>query len=576
MQSPSDQPAHSRLSLTRTSAFGHGGAVAAKADHATQAGIDILARGGNAIDAAVATAFAAGVVEPWMNGIGGGGFLVAWIANEQRAMAIEFPMVSPSGATEGMFPLSGGRDSALFGWPSTKDNANVVGYRSIAVPGTVAGLATALARYGTMSLPEVMEPAIALAEAPKRVTWHTTLTIARDLANLSRFPETASIYLDRNGYPPVTIEQSAPATWQNPDLATTLRTISAEGARSFYEGALAAAIVDHLAAEGTPITRDDFANYQATVVEATSIDLYGSTVHTIGQGTGGTTLAESIGILNRLDPGADGPGTAPYLHKLAHAFRQAFADRFTYLADPEHVEVPVQALLDPGYLDAKAARFEPDRVAPVAAGTREELGVSHRMPGSVASYMKDGSTTHLSVIDRDGNAVSLTQTLLSGWGSRVTVPGTGILMNNGMMWFDPEPGRPNSVGPNKRPLSNMAPALLTRDGAIRASIGSSGGRKIPNCNAQLLANIAVWDMPMGEALAAPRIDASLSPLVVSSRFVDAVREDLTRIGHPVEVADETLQTSDFASPTGVARDNTGVLEAACDAWYFPASARAIE
>ena len=575
MQPNPNHADHSQLTLTRTSAFGHGGAVAAKMDPATQAGIDILARGGNAIDAAVATAFAVGVVEPWMNGLGGGGFLVAWLAGERRAVAIEFPMISPAASTEDMFPLSGGKDSALFGWPSTKGNANVVGYRAIAVPGTVSGLALALEQFGTMSLAEVLEPAIALAEQPHRVTWHTTLTIARDLANLSRFPETSRIYLDRNGNPPVTIEQSAPVTWQNPDLATSLRTLAAEGPRTFYDGELAATIVDHLRSEGSPITRNDFARYEATIADATTVDLCGHDVHTIGKGAGGTTLAESIGILNRLDPASDAPGTAPYLHKLTHAFRQAFADRFTYLADAEHLDVPLERLLDPSYLDAKASRFDPDRVAPIVAGTREELGVSHGLAPSVASYMKDGSTTHLSVIDREGNAVSLTQTLLSGWGSRVTVPGTGILMNNGMMWFDPEPGRPNSVGPGKRPLANMAPVVLTRDGVIRASIGSSGGRKIPNCNTQVLANIAIWDQPMGEALATPRIDASLAPLVVSSRFAPNVIEELAAIGHPVEVADETLQGSAFASPTGVARDNTGLLEAACDAWYFPASARAL-
>ncbi|HYI24290.1 MAG TPA: gamma-glutamyltransferase family protein, partial [Thermomicrobiales bacterium] len=573
MQLPNGPAHHSQLSLARTSAFGSGGAVAAKMDAATQVGIDILKEGGNAIDAAVATAFAIGVVEPWMNGLGGGGFLVAWLAGEQRAVSVEYPMVSPSGATEDMFPLSGGTDRALFGWPSTKDNANVVGYRSIAVPGTVDGLATALERFGTMSLADVLAPAIALASQPQRVTWHTTLTIAKDLANLRRFPETASIYLDQNAHPPVTTEQSAPTSWHNLHLAATLETIAAEGSRALYEGDLAATIVDHLASKGTPVTRDDFSGYRATVVDARSMDLQGHTVHTIGQGTGGTTLAESIGILNRLDPASDEPGSALYLHKLAHAFRQAFADRFTYLADPDHVEVPVDALLDPAYLDSRAARFDRDRAASIQSGSRDELGVSHQMPGSVASYMKDGSTTHLSVIDRDGNAVSLTQTLLSGWGSRVTVPGTGVLMNNGMMWFDPEPGRPNSVGPNKRPLSNMAPALLTRDGIIRASVGSSGGRKIPNCNAQILANIALWDMPMGEAIVAPRIDASLSPLVVSSRIEKAIRDELAGFGHPVEVADETLQTADFASPTGVARDNSGNLEAACDAWYFPASAR---
>ncbi len=578
MQAPVDSapgPSQTSLTLTRSSAFGRGGAVGAKMESAVAAGIGILARGGNAIDAAVATAFAIGVAEPWMNGIGGGGFLVAWLAREQRAIAIEYPMIAGSAAHEDMYPLAGGKDAGLFGWPSTVGNANVVGHRSIAVPGTVAGLATALERHGTMTLAQVLAPAIALAEQERVVTWHTTLMIARDLTNLSRFPATARIYLDRNGHPPVTVERRNPASIRNPDLASTLRTLADQGWREFYEGDLAKTIVSHLAGEGTPITPDDFAGYEALEVDATAVELAGHTVHTIGKGTGGTSLAESLGIYNLLDPAEDEPGSADSYHKLAHAFRQSFADRFTYLGDPEHVDVPVDALLDPVYWESRAARFDPSRVAPIEAGSRAELGVRHSLDASVAEYMRDGSTTHLGVIDDAGNAVSLTQTLLSAWGSRVTVPGTGILMNNGMMWFDPEPGRPNSTGPGKRPLSNMAPAILSVDGGARASVGSSGGRKIMNCNAQILANLAVWGMPMGESLSAPRIDASSQALVLSSRIDAEVIAGLAERGHPVDVADETLQTSEFASPVGISRSETGDLEAAADAWYFPSTAQSL-
>jgi gamma-glutamyltranspeptidase/glutathione hydrolase len=286
-------------------------------------------------------------------------------------------------------------------------------------------------------------------------------------------------------------------------------------------------------------------------------------------------LAESLAILERLDLPATGHNSSASLHKMAHAFRQAFADRFTYLADPAHAEVPLDALISDDYLGQRADRFDPERVSPTAAGTRQELGVQHTLEGSVQEYMRDGSTTHLGVIDKAGNAVSLTQTLLSGWGSRVTVPGTGVLLNNGMMWFDPEPGRPNSVAPLKRPLTNMSPALLTRDGQIRASVGSSGGRKIMNCNAQLIANIAAFGLAIGEALAAPRIDASQRTLNVSSRIDDATVSELRALGHPVETIDETLLTSGFASPVGVAVTDDGHVEAAADAWYFPATARAV-
>jgi gamma-glutamyltranspeptidase/glutathione hydrolase len=566
---------HSSCIQTRSAATGRGGAVAGKMAPAVEAGAAIMAAGGNAIDAAVATAFAMGVVEPWMNGLGGGGFLVGWLAEEQRSFVIEYPMISPSGATPEMFPLAGGTDAGLFGWPRTVDNANVVGYRAIAVPGTVAGLALAVERHGTMSLARLLEPAIALAEAGIPVSWHTTLMVAKDLANLRAFPATAQVYLDANGCPPVTIEANHPAVIKNPDLARTLRAIADGGAREFYEGAVARTIVDHLGEGGTPVTAADFARYDAVEVATTDVLFCGHTVHTVGKGTGGTSLAESLGILEHLDLRSTGPGTPETLHKLTHAFRQAFADRFTYLADPDHCDVPLGSLVSDAYVRSRAERFVPGDVAPVIAGTREELGVSHTLHGSVADYLRDGSTTHLGAIDRWGNAVSLTQTLLSGWGSRVTVPGTGVLMNNGMMWFDPEPGRPNSVGPAKRPLTNMAPALVTRNGAIRASIGSSGGRKIMNCNAQIIANIAAHDLPLGDALAAPRIDASQRPLAVSSRIDPAIRERLASIGHTIEAIDESLLTSGFASPAAIARYDDGTLEAAADAWYYPATAVAL-
>ncbi len=567
--------AASTLNITRTSAFGAGGAVAGKTEPGVDAGIAILNAGGNAIDAAVATAFAMSVAEPSANGIGGGGFLVGWLASVQRAFAIEFPMISGSGATEDMFPLSKGVDAGLFGWPSTVGNANVLGYKSIAVPGTVAGLALALERYGSMSLGQVLEPAISLAENGFPVNWHTTLAIAKDLSNIRRFDGTASLLLDSAGNPPFAIEGTPPPRLRNPDLAATLRTIASDGPRAFYEGTIGQALVEHLSANGTAVTTEDFASYQAIEAEPLATSFAGHVVHTVGKGSGGTSLTQALRILEMLDIGASGHNTGATLHKYAHAFRQAFADRFTYLADPSQVEVPLDTLISDEYIESRAARFEPDSIAPVQPGDRAALNVNHNLAGSVPEYMKDGSTTHLSVIDGDGNAVAITQTLLSLWGSRVTVPGTGVLMNNGMMWFDPEPGRPNSVGPLKRPLANMAPVILTRDGHARASLGSSGGRKIMNCNAQIICNLAAFGLPMGDALASPRIDTSTRALNVSSRLDATVQRELTDLGHPVNAVDESLLTGGFASPTAVSRDPDGMLEAASDAWYFPATAKAI-
>lgn len=567
--------AETSFSFVRTAASGTGGAVAGKMPSAVDAGIEILEAGGNAFDAAVATAFAMGVAEPWMNGVGGGGFLVGWLAREQRAFTIEYPMISPLGATEDMFPLAEGIDAGLFGWPRTIGNANVLGFKSVAVPGTVAGLYLALERYGTLPLETVMAPAIRLAEEGVGVTWHTTLMIAKDLANLQRFPATASIYLDTQSNPPFVAEGMIAPRIRNPELGKTLRAIAEHGPKAFYEGARAEAMATFLAQGGSPITSEDFAAYEALEDPGLSIDLNGHTVHTIGKGTGGTSLIEALGILRHLNPGADGQNSPAALQKLTHAFRQAFADRFTYLADPDLVEVPLGALLDDAYHRDRAERFGPDAIASIEAGSKATLGVSHDLAGSVPEYMRDGSTTHLGVVDADGNAVSITQTLLSLWGSRVTEPSTGVLFNNGMMWFDPEPGRPNSVGGRKRPLTNMTPALLSKDGRLVASVGSSGGRKIMNCNAQLLLNLAVWGMSVGDALAAPRLDTSTSKLNISSRMPSDTVETLRKLGHPVDLVDEALLAGGFASPVAIARAADGTLEAAADAWYFPATAKVL-
>jgi gamma-glutamyltranspeptidase / glutathione hydrolase len=549
------------------------GMVGAKMPQAAEAGAAVLRKGGNAIDAAIATAFAIGVCEPWMNGIGGGGFLVAWLARQQRSVVISYPMISAAAATPDMYPLaeSGSGDAFLFGWPSTVNNAHVIGPRSVAVPGTVAGLALALERYGTMSLRDVLEPAIALAEDGFPVTWHTTLTIAKDLANIQKQPETARIYLNAAGNPPVTVEQHKPSIIRQTDLARTLRAIADDGPRAFYEGETARAIVSHLAENGSRITVEDFADYQAVEEEALTVDYHGHHVHTVGGGTGGTSLAQSLTMLNEVEGSDPRQRTTAQWHRMTQIFRQTFADRFAWLADPDHVDVPLEALLDPAYARECLESFPADRAITPAPGARSRLGVSHDMPGSVPEYIRDGSTTHLGVIDAEGNAVAITQTLLAAFGSRVVAPGTGVLLNNGMMWFDPEPGRPNSVAGRKRPLSNMAPAIVTRDGMALASVGSSGGRRIQNANVQIIANIVDAGMTAQDAVHAPRIDTSTPALAASARIDAGILDELAAMGHPVSVRQEHLMTSDFASPVVLRRSPDGAIDGGADPWYFPAT-----
>lgn len=565
-------PTSSRWQLSRPSVTSRDGMVAAKTPGAVDAGATMLQRGGNAIDAAVATAFAAGVAEPWMNGPGGGGYLVAWIAAEQRSIAIEYPMISPSGATEEMFPLAGsGVDAALFGWPTVKDQANVLGHRSVAIPGTVDGLALALDRYGTMSLSEVMQPAIALARDGVPVTWHTTYMIGRDAINLSRFPASAAVFLCNNGFAPSTIDAGNPAILRQEDLALTLEGIAVHGPRWFYEGEVARKISDHLTQHGGVHTADDFASYHAVETTPRDIPYRDTIVSTVGGPSGGSSLAQIIKALGRLDIAGLGHNTTQAIHQISQVFRRVYADRFCYLADPDHVDVPLDALLADDYIAGIVAEIADGPAGKPLAGTRELLGISHTLQPSVPEYMHDGSTTHLSTADSAGNVVSITQTLLNAWGSRVVAPGTGVLLNNGMMWFDPEPGRPNSVAGGKRPLSNMAPLIVQRNGSAFATLGSSGGRKIAFCNAQLVMNLVDHGLPMQAAIETPRFDTSTPALQISDRIAPETLDELAAFGHQVVPVDETLLLGSFASPVGITRAEDGVLSSGADPWYFPAT-----
>jgi gamma-glutamyltranspeptidase/glutathione hydrolase len=306
-------------------------------------------------------------------------------------------------------------------------------------------------------------------------------------------------------------------------------------------------------------------------------------VHTVGGATGGTTLVESLNLLAELDLRNLGYHSPLALHRMAQAFRVAFADRFTWMGDPSRVEVPLELITSPDYARERMENLPADRLEPIPAVSPERCGVSHGLSASVPDYMAsavavgqmaDGSTTHLSVMDRDGMAVSCTQTLLSLWGSRVTVPGTGVLLNNGMMWFDPEPGRPNSVAGGKAPLSNMAPVLLSRDGRPWATLGASGGRRIMNCNAQLVVNLTDWRLAAMPAIIAPRIDCSTPDLLLSWRFPAETVKALRRMGHRVSIRDERLFTGDFASPTAIRRTPDGIFDGGADPFYAPATAEA--
>ena len=403
----------------------------------------------------------------------------------------------------------------------------------MAVPGTVAGLALALERFGTISLAEAIAPAIEFAERGFPVTWHTTLKTAQDLALVARTPP-AALSLPTTAIPGIRRTNrrrscSGSRNWPRPCAR------SPRGPRAFYEGAVVRQIVDNLVEQGEPFATEDLSNYEATV--GWRWRPYGDAViHSTGGGTGGTTISEAMMSPGRVLIGAGMTSARRLPAPAGRVLQDRFCRPLRLPGRSRQVAVPMEALLSPEYIESRRSEIDP------AARLRPRRGPCH--PGhhappcdSVPDYTSDGSTTHHSVIDRNGMAVSTTKTLLSLWGSGVTIPGTGISMNNGMMWFDPQPGRPNSVAGGKKPLANMAPIVVTRNNQSLAAIGASGGRRILNCNIQIGHEHDRSGHVNAGSHPAPRIDRS-TPSVSHRRFDHEMIAEVERRGHRLIVKDE--------------------------------------
>jgi gamma-glutamyltranspeptidase/glutathione hydrolase len=548
--------------------------VAAKHRLAAQAGVEVLQAGGNAVDAAVATAFAAGVVEPPMSGVGGGGYMSIFLQETQERIVVAFPMQAPQAASPDMWELAEGYDNELFGWRLVKDNANIYGYKSIAIPGMVAGMAAALEQFGTIGLDRAIAPAIRLAEEGFGLSWFETMWQAQDLALLNRFPATAATFLS-DGYPhrlPFLTEPGAAGMLVQPELGATLRAIAEDGPSALYGGAVGEQIAAHVQQNGGILSVEDLAQYEATVHSQSVLGSYrGATVIGMRGGTGAPTVMETLNILENFDVRGSGHNSADYLHAFIESSGQAFIDRFAYMADPSRVPVPLDGLLDKEYAAAMAERIDPRRAqAERTPGDPWQYQPGNGPPnagGSLGSSTE--STTHLAAMDGTGNAVALTQTLLSAWGSRVVVPGTGVLLNNGMMWYNPEPGTSNSTEGGKKPLNNMCPIVLERDGRALAALGASGGRRIINTVAQLAINLVDFDLTIQDAVNAPRIDCSTLNPILSVRIDPAVVAELERRGHNVIVAEEAFLPRYFASPVAIQRQDAELIGAADP--YYPTS-----
>jgi gamma-glutamyltranspeptidase/glutathione hydrolase len=497
------------------------GIVTAQSRKAAEAGVAVLAAGGDCVDAIIATTFALAVLEPWMSGLGGGGAMVLYRARDNACEVIDYGMCAPNGLRVEDYPLSEGVSSDIFPWARVKDDRNLRGPTSIAVPGVVAGMAEAHRRHARLPWRDLLAPAIALAGEGLAVDWWTSQMIATAAADLRRYPASAATFL-KDGLPPqpqwgIRSETRLPLD----RLQATLSHLAAQGPQDFYNGDLAASIASDVQAAGGSLEASDLAAFRAHVRVPLAIPYRGGKVFATPELTCGPTLAQALQLLqDDLRPAGNEPDAASYV-AYARSLQAAYRERLQGMGD---------------------------------ADGRRALGAEQLAPAC---------TTHFSLVDRAGNMAAVTQTLLSLFGSRFTAPQSGITMNNGIMWFDPTPGGPNWLAPGKRCLTNYTPVVAQAADGRRLALGASGGRRIMPAVMQILSFVMDFGMDLDAAIHQPRIDASEGDIIIADvRLPGAVREAL-RTRFDYEAARVQTLPMKFACPSLVLRDgaiNSGATE----------------
>lgn len=564
-------PGHkdSRWIIGKEQAEAEHGMVASMHPLASAAGLKMLEAGGNAVDAAVATVFAIGVVEPYMSGVGGVAAMVYHQSSSGQTVVVDGSSTAPLAAREDMFELAPlGSTGGLYGWRGTVGNAASEGFRAPIAPGMPASMLYALEKYGSGKLTrqQVMEPAILLADEGFQVESYVAGTTAFSQRKLRPYAEALRTYFHPDGTPlqpgGLGVE---PDRLLQPDLARTLRALADDGPDAFYQGEIAARMVDDLQANGGILTREDLASYRVRELDPPLIATYrGYTLHGIPLTSGCITTYQALNILEHFDLAALGAGSADATHLAIEASRRAFADRLTYLADPERQPVPLDGVLSKAYAAELAATIDPNRATPeVAPGdpwAYEPGGrrATARRPGREGG---DTCTTHLTVVDAERNVVTLTSTLGELFGSGAMPRGTGVLLNSGMTWFDPEPGTLNSIEPGKRILWAPTPTIVFNPaGRPILALGAPGGRRIMSAILQCIVNVIDFGMGVQDAVTAPRTHCEGPVALAEARLGPAVLDDLASRGHRLKVIQESGPTFSFARPNGIAIDpSTGRL-----------------
>ena len=495
-------------STTKTVIESKHGVVASQHRRAAEAGAAALAAGGDAVDAAIATSFALGVVEPWMSGPAGGGGLMLWRADEGKAYALNYGMRSPAELQVADYPLTGtGKSNNLFPWDSVEGDRNIQGATAIAVPGLVDGMGKMHERFGTMPWNELLAPSIAMAKEGMLVDWYAALIIASSTRALALDTDAANLFLEDGQWPTVSgwtalaekrLDQSA--------MANSLQQIADAGHRTLYDGDLARMMARDVQDKGGSLSVEDLRNYQAFFTDPLTVNYRNAKLHMLPGLTAGPTLHEALLVMEQCTMRGNNPGTDAYL-SYASGLKTAYETRLS------------------------------------------SMGHDGESPGS------EGCTSHFSVVDKHGNMVSQTQTLLGIFGSRVVSPSTGFLMNNGIMWFDPVQGRPNSLAADKPCLMNICP-IIGETGDTRFGIGASGGRKIVSAVAQLSSFLVDFNMDIGAAFHQQRIDVSGGDQIVADESLPNEVTSALQENHSVISARRTVFPYAFACPVGVMRCGT--------------------
>lgn len=494
------------------------GVVAAAHPLAAKAGLEVLQKGGNAIDAAIATSFALGVVEPNASGLGGGGFAIVYVAKEKKSYVVDYRETAPKAAKPDMYKLNEKGEPL--------DEASITGYRSVAVPGQLRGMEMLHQKFGSMKWEDLVQPAIAQSEAGLTVSQNFSGIITEELGRIDKYSPSLPWFKQvfyKDGLPAQPGE-----VVKNPELTASLKKIAKGGADVFYKGEIADLIVKEYAEKGNSfITKADLENYQAVLREPVQGNYRGYTVMTVPPpSSGGVALVEILNILEGFDLAKMGAGSADAIHVVTEAQKLAFADRAKYMADPAFANIPLTGLMDKKYaeeqrklIDVKQAKQQ------VKAGNPNKY--------------ESGSTTSFSVIDKEGNMVTITQTINHFMGSAVVPAGTGIILNDEMDDFTFKAGSVNMPEPGKRPLSSMAPSLVIKDGKPFLAIGTPGATRIITTISNLIIDLIDFKMDLQPAILYPRFHNTNSATTsVEARISQDVLKELEARGHKFDVKKE--------------------------------------